>query len=112
MSPRTNGDRRARRVLEDCLVMGVVPDIPTSALIAVGRGVAALARVDPNALAGSEPEGAELVDVVGGVTQCPTGEPLRDAAVVGDTNPFGVKACVAACVAPRRVVLDGSDADC
>src|SRR4051794_40094508 len=35
-SPRTSGDGGACRVLEDCLVMGVVPDIRTSALIAVG----------------------------------------------------------------------------
>ena len=91
--------------------MGVVPDIPASALIAVGGGVAALARVDANALAGSELEGAELVHVVGGVTQCPASEGLGDAAVVGDPNPFGVEARVAACVAAGRVVLDGSDPD-
>src|SRR4051794_40264973 len=70
-SPGADRHGRARPVAEDRLVVGVVPDVGATVLVAVGGGVAAVPGVDAHALARTQRERAEAVDVAGGVPQRP-----------------------------------------
>src|SRR5918995_2043354 len=104
--PGAGVDPDAVRSAQRRLVTGVVPHIPAAAPVPMGSGIRALAGMHGDICPRLQAEGAERVDMTGGIADRPTGQRPGGGTRVLDPEPLGVQAGVAASVATRRVVIN------